>query len=92
MAITLRERSPKAYMGGFLEEVERKVKERKHKEDGLTVLHVERKTDLNLAEEKMLQRVEREDAALLVRLVKLTKGGKENELARNFKKGKTNKN
>ena len=67
-------------MGGSLEEVERKVKERKHREGGLTVLHVGRKTDLNLVGEKMLQRVEREDADQLVRPVKLTKGGKENEL------------
>ena len=86
MAITLRERSPKAYMGGFLDGAEKKVKERKHREDGLTVLRVERKTDLNLVEEKMLQRVEREDAAQLVAHVKLINGGKENELARHIKK------
>ena len=76
-------------MGGSLDEVERKVKERKHREDGLIVLHVERKTDLNLVEEKTLQRVEREDAAQLVRPVKLTKGGRENELARHIKKGRS---
>ena len=73
-------------MGGSLDEAEKKVKEKKHREDGLIVLHVERKMDLSLVEEKMLQRVEKEDAAQHVRPVKLTKGGKENELARNIKK------
>ena len=50
---------------------------------------MERKTDLNLVEEKTLQRVEREDAAQLVVHVKLTKGGRGNELAR-WSKEKTN--
>jgi hypothetical protein len=85
VAITLRERSPKAYMGGSLDGAEKKVKERKHREGGLTVLHVERKMDLSLVVEKMLQRVEKEDAAQLVPHVKLTKGGKENELEKYFK-------
>ena len=45
------------------------------------------KKEQNLVVVKMLLKEQNKDAALLVRLVKLTKGGKENELARNYEEG-----
>jgi hypothetical protein len=71
---------------GSLVGEEKKAKERKLNGAGLIVQPVETKTDQNPAEEKMLQRVERGDAALLVRPVKLTKEGEERgELEKYFK-------
>ena len=75
MEITSSVKKTKDSTAGSLVGEERKAKERKLKVGGLIVQPVGVKTDQNPAEEKMPPRVEREDAALLVRLVKLTKEG-----------------
>ena len=65
------------FTDGFQEEAVSKRRVVKRKEDGLIVLHVERKAEQDHVEEKMLLREEKEDAALLVPLVKHTKEGRE---------------
>lgn len=67
-------------MDGFHEEVESKQKAVKRREDGLLVEPVIKKVALNRVVGLMLLKEEREDAALLVPLVKLTNGGREREL------------
>jgi hypothetical protein len=62
---------------GSLVGEEKKAKERKLNGAGLIVQPVGPRTDQNPAEERMLLRVEKGDAALLVRPVKLTKEGEE---------------
>lgn len=66
-------------MDGFHEEVGNKRKEEKRKEDGLLAEPVIKKKALNRVVGLMPLREERGDVALLVPLVKLTKGGKEND-------------
>jgi hypothetical protein len=75
--ITSSVKRTKDFTDGFQEEAVSKRRVVKHKEDGLIVLHVGRKAEQDHVEEKMLQREEREDAALLVPLVKHTKEGGE---------------
>lgn len=75
MGIISSVKKTKDFTAGFQEEVEKKV-EAKDREDGLIVLHVERKVAQDHAVEGMLQREEREDVALLVPLVKHTKEGR----------------
>ena len=71
---------------GSLVGEEKKAKERKPNGAGLIVQPAGVRMDQNPAEEKMLQRVEKGDAALLVRPVKLTKEGEEHgELEKYFK-------
>lgn len=55
----------------------------KHRAVGLLAELVMIKVGQNLVEEKTHQKELKEDADQLVLLVKLTKGGKENELERN---------
>lgn len=77
-------------MDGFHEEVESKQKAVKRREDGLLAEPVSKKVALNPVVGLMLLKEEREDAALLVPLVKLTNGGRERELV-GSPKGKSEK-
>jgi hypothetical protein len=75
--ITSSVKKTKDFTDGLREQVERKPKTVKDKKVGLLVGLVIKKEGLNHVEEKMLQREEREDAALLVPPVKHTKEGRE---------------
>tara|TARA_Y100000401_G_scaffold81124_1_gene66511 strand:- start:301 stop:582 length:282 start_codon:yes stop_codon:yes gene_type:complete len=86
--ITLKEKKTKDYMGGLKEQVVKKPKMVKDKGVGLLVELVIQKMVRNLVVEKMHPKVEKEDVDLHVPLVKLIKGGKENELGRYSKKEK----
>ena len=66
-------------MDGFHEEVESKRKAARHKEGGLLAEPVIKKVALSHVVGLMPLREERGDVAPLVPLVKLTKGGKEND-------------
>ena len=79
------ERKNPVCMVGSQEEAVRKERERRHKEDGLTVLVAEARTDQSPVEEKTLQKVEKEDADPPVQPVRHTKGGKAHELGRRNK-------
>jgi len=69
-------------MVGFQGEAENKRKAEKLKVAGLLVELVMMKEGQNLVVEPMLLKEEKEDVGQLVPLVKLTKGGKEDEMER----------
>ena len=78
----------KGYMGGFQEEVESKRKVVKLKAVGLPVELVIKREDQNLVGEQTHLKEEREDADLLVPLVKHIKEGRgRHELGKYFKNG-----
>ena len=66
-------------MGGFHGEVESKRKVERRKEDGLLAEPVIKRVALSHAVGLLVLREESVDAVPLVPLVKLTKGGKEND-------------
>ncbi len=66
-------------MGGFHEEAENKRKVGRRKEDGLLAEPVIKRMALNHVVGLLVLREESVDADLLAPLVKLTKGGKEND-------------
>ncbi|MFZ9075473.1 MAG: hypothetical protein ACO2Z3_06690, partial [Flavobacteriaceae bacterium] len=72
---------------GFPVGEEKKAKERKLNGVGLIVQPAGPRMDQNPAEERMLLRVEKEDAVLLVRPVKhINEGREHHELGKYFKK------
>jgi hypothetical protein len=77
--ITSSVKRTKDFTAGSLVGEEKKAKERKLNGAGLIVQPVGPRMDQNPAGGRMLLRVEKEDAALLVRLVKLTKEGEEHD-------------
>ena len=77
--ITLSVKKTKDFTAGFLVGEEKKARERKLNGAGLIVQPVGLKMDQNPAAGRMLQRVEKGDAALLVRPVKLTREGEERD-------------
>jgi len=77
----------KDFTAGFLVGEEKKAKAKKLKGAGLIAQPAGLRMDQNPAAGRMLLRAEKEDAALLVRLVKLTKEGEEHdELERHITK------